>query len=251
MKIQNGWSKLKTVGGSFHYYFKGKFCAAKTVCDAIEYDTWTGCPKMIPKGYRRLCTYPLALLKRKVMVYPADETMTSYLVIDPDQPVVCWEIAIPYYPKINEVVRVKSAHLNSPDLIMVKQVHHDTRIFEGHKVQAVRGSCHNSVLSRMIRVKVSDVLCSVPYRLNAGCVYIDDYDWFDSLIMSHPTLLSQDYVGMYLQWLLISCSKHKHDWWVMYWQWNTCMYLIYMGPVVSWAPCKIHWASTHYSTRLI
>ena len=160
------------VGGSFHYYLKGKFYAAKTVRDAIEYDTWTGCPKMILKDYHRLCTYPLALLKRKVMVYPADETMTSYLVIDPDQPVVCQEIAIPYYPEVNKVVRVKTAHLNSPNLMMVKQVHHDTHIIEGYKLQAVRG--RYSIPSRIIRGKASDVLCSIPYRLSAGCVYIDN-----------------------------------------------------------------------------
>ena len=146
VKIEN-FLVYGPVGGSFHYYLNGKFYAAKTVRDAIEYDTWTGCPKMIPKDYCRLCTYPLALSKRKVMVYPADETMASYLVIDPDEPVVCREIAIPCYPKVNEVVHVKSARLNSPDLMMVKQVHHDTHNFEGHKLQAVRGSCRYSVLS--------------------------------------------------------------------------------------------------------
>ena len=173
VKIEN-FLVYGPVDGSFHYYLKGKFYAAKTVRDAVEYDTWTGCPKMIPKDYRRLCTYPLALLKRKVMIYPTDESMTSYLVIDPDQPVVCHEIFIPYYPQVDEVVRVKSGHLNSPDLMIVKQVHHDARIFEGHKLQAVRGSCRYSILSRTTRVKVSNVLCSVPYRLNAGCVYIDE-----------------------------------------------------------------------------
>ena len=88
VKIEN-FLAYGPVGGSFHYHAKGKFYAAKTVRDVVEYDTWTGCPKMTPKDYRRLCTCPLALLKRKVMVYPKDETMTSYLVIDPDEPVVC------------------------------------------------------------------------------------------------------------------------------------------------------------------
>ena len=83
---------------------------------------------------------------------------------------VCREIAIPYYPKVNEVVHVKSAHLHPSE-----QVHHDTHIFEGHKLQAVSGSCHYSVLSRMC-VKVSDALCSVPYWLNARCAYTDDCD---------------------------------------------------------------------------
>ena len=44
------------------------------------------------------------------MVYPADEAATSYLVVDPDQPVVCREISIPYYPKENEVVCVVTSH---------------------------------------------------------------------------------------------------------------------------------------------
>ena len=108
------------------------------------------------------------------MIYPTDESMTSYLVIDPDQPVVCREIFIPYYPQVDEVVHVKSGHLNSPDFLIVKHVHHDAHIFEGHKLQLVRGSCRYSVLSRTTRVKISNVLCSVPYRLNAGCVYIDE-----------------------------------------------------------------------------
>ena len=99
------------------------------------------------------------------MIYPTDESMTSYLVIDPDQPVVCREIFIPYYPQVDEVVHVKSGHLNSPDFLIVKHVHHDAHIFEGHKLQLVRGSCRYSVLSRTTRVKISNVLCSVRYQM--------------------------------------------------------------------------------------
>ena len=94
------------------------------------------------------------------MVYPADETMTSYFVIDPDEPVICQENAIPYHPKVNEVVRVKNGR-NSSDLAIVKQVHDNETFFGRKKFQAVRGSCRHSILSRMTYVKV---LCSVPYR---------------------------------------------------------------------------------------
>ena len=94
---------------------------------------------------------------------PTDESRTSYLVIGPDQPVVCCEIFIPYYPRV-DVVRVKSGHLNSPDLMIVKHVHH-AYIFEGHKLQPVRGSCRYSVLSRTTRIKVLNVLfCTISVK---------------------------------------------------------------------------------------
>ena len=91
---------------------------------------------MIRKDYRRLCVYPLNLLDRKVMVYPADSSR-SFLVIDPDVPITFKEISIPYYPKANYVVWVK---LNTRGLLVqAKHVDHDKECFHGHELRQVRG----------------------------------------------------------------------------------------------------------------
>ena len=37
------------LGGSYHFYVKTKFYAAKTSRGIVECDAWTGCAKMIPK----------------------------------------------------------------------------------------------------------------------------------------------------------------------------------------------------------
>ena len=64
---------------------------------------------------------------------------------------------------LNEVVRVVTPHF----LIIVKTVHY-SHSFEGC---TVRGSCRYSVISQVTSVNSSHVL--LPYRLNAGCVYLD------------------------------------------------------------------------------
>ena len=71
------------VSGIYFRFVKGIFYAAKTLRGVVEMDTWTGLPLTIRKDYRRLCVYPLDLLDRKVIMYPADSSRTSSLVVDP------------------------------------------------------------------------------------------------------------------------------------------------------------------------
>ena len=63
--------------GSYHFFLKGKFYAAKMVRGVVETDPWSMQPIMTPKDYRRLCVYPVHLLERIVMVFPVDASKTS------------------------------------------------------------------------------------------------------------------------------------------------------------------------------
>ena len=63
-----------------------------------------------------LCTQSF---DRKVMVYPSH---SSFLVIDPDSSLTIQDVNIPYYPKVDDVVRVK---LNTRTLlVLAKDVDH-------------------------------------------------------------------------------------------------------------------------------
>lgn len=160
------------VNGSYYSFIKGTFYAAKTVRGVIETDAWTGLPKMIRKDYRRLCVYPLNFLDRQVVVYPADSSRSSFLIIDPDAPITVKDINIPYYLKANDVVRVK---LNTRTLLVqAKQVNHEKQCFHGHELRQVRGcSDRFNILSRTITFNCCDVLNVVSHRYIAGYVYID------------------------------------------------------------------------------
>ena len=81
--------------------------AAKTLRGVVEMDTWTGIPLMIHKDYRRLCVYPLDLFDNKVIMYPADSSRTSFLVVHLDAPLFIKSVNASYYPKADNVVRVR------------------------------------------------------------------------------------------------------------------------------------------------
>ena len=126
---------------------------------------------MIPKDYRRLCVYPLSLLDRKAMVYPSDPSNSSFFVIDPDSPLSLKDISILYYPKANDVVRVNTATRTSPMLVLAKDIH---QLFHCQELRQVRGCVGRfCILPRIITVYCRDVLCLVPHRTSAGCIYID------------------------------------------------------------------------------
>ena len=38
------------------------------------------------------------------MLYPADVSASSFLVIDPDHPITVKDIIVPYYPSIDDIV---------------------------------------------------------------------------------------------------------------------------------------------------
>ena len=109
-----GWCTLLTSLCTFHlwtkyyYFINGTYFAAKTHCGALDYDSWTGQPKMVKRDYRHLCLTPLNFIDWKVMLYPESERQTSWIAIDPDCPVLCKEIQIPYFPKPGEVVKTRN-----------------------------------------------------------------------------------------------------------------------------------------------
>ena len=142
------------INGSYHLFFKGKFYAAKIVCGVMETDPWTGQSLIIPKDYRKLCVYPLRLLDRKVMLYPADtKPSLPFLVIDPNCPISVKDI-VPYYPTINEVVRVKISTRSSPILVLVKEINHEESFLRGHELRQIRGTCTGrfAVTSKIIHI---------------------------------------------------------------------------------------------------
>ena len=42
------------------------------------------------------------------MLYPESERQTSWIAMDPDCPVLCKEIQIPYFPKPGELVQTRN-----------------------------------------------------------------------------------------------------------------------------------------------
>lgn len=154
------------IGNLFHYYLNGTYYSAKTSRGAIEYDTWTGEPKMIRREYRRLCLTPLHFIDRKVMVYKLDNE-SSCLMIDMDGPVVCRTVGIPYYPNPGEVVKVKTnGHL------LVETVNNQT--VQGHELRRVNGTNPRWIVTRQCtEVALRNIVCVVPHHVGVGCVYFD------------------------------------------------------------------------------
>ena len=75
------------------------------------------------------------------MLYPADVSASSFLVIDPDHPITVKDINVPYYPSIDDVVRVKIAARSSPILVLVKEINDRESFFWGHELRQIRGPC--------------------------------------------------------------------------------------------------------------
>ena len=160
----------RPVNGSYHLFFKGKFYAAKSVRGRVVTDSWTGQPLLIQKDYRKLCVYPLRLIDRKVILYPADMSASSFLVIDPDHPVSVKDITITYYPSINNVVQMKAA----ARLVLVKEINDTESTFWGHELRQIRGCAGRfSITTKIIRANCSSVECQIPHRIIGDCIYID------------------------------------------------------------------------------
>ena len=123
----------------FYYFLNGTSFAARNHCGTVEYDTWTGQPKMVKRDYRRLCLTPLHFLDRKVMLYPDSERSSSWITIDPDRPVYCKEIKIPYFPNTGEVVKTRNSYGFSHLLVTSVQ---DEQTVLGHQLRPVQGSTH-------------------------------------------------------------------------------------------------------------
>ena len=167
---------------------------------------WTGLPKMIRKDYRRLCVYSLNFLDRKVMVYPADSSRSSFLIIDPDAPITVKDINIPYYTKAN-VVCVK---LNTRTLLVqAKQINHDKQCFHGHELRQVRGhSDRFNILSRTVTFNCCDVLNVVYGRI---CVH-----WFQLMPITTQHKVRETGACIMLHALIIIacmhvCTIHVHN----------------------------------------
>ena len=80
----------------YYCFVDGEYYVAKTVSGSVDYDSWTGQPKLIPRQFRCLCVQPLKYVDRKVMLYPIamGSRQLQYLVIDPEGPVDLEDVAI-------------------------------------------------------------------------------------------------------------------------------------------------------------
>lgn len=72
---------------TYHVFVDGQYYVAKTSHGGIDYDSWTGQAKLIPRQFRRLCVQPTKLIDQKVMMYPITESPQYYLAIDPESPI--------------------------------------------------------------------------------------------------------------------------------------------------------------------
>ena len=154
----------------FYYFLNGTYFAARTHRGAVEYDTWTGQPKMVKRDYRRLCLTPLHFLDRKVMLYPDSERQSSWITIDPDCPVHCEQIKIPYFPKPGEVVKTRNSCGFSHLLVTSIQ---DQETVQGHQLRPVKGSTRWTASNELKTVLLHNVLDLVPHHTIARCIYLE------------------------------------------------------------------------------
>ena len=126
------------IADKYHYFIKGTYFSAKSAHRVIETDQWTGQPIMIPRDYRRLCVYPLKQLDRKVIIYPLQSPSNSYLVIAPDQPIICESIHIPYYTNSGDVIQVETT-CRSCTYMLVVSVEDNSHTVKGYVLKKVRG----------------------------------------------------------------------------------------------------------------
>lgn len=95
----------------YYCFVDGEYYVTKTVGGSVDYDSWTGQPKLIPSQFRRLCVQPLKYVDRKVMLYPVGDRQRHYLVIDPEGPLDLEDVTIPYLPNEQEVVLMDNGTL--------------------------------------------------------------------------------------------------------------------------------------------
>ena len=91
-------------------------------------------------------------------------TSHNETVIDPDRPVLCKEIQIPYFPKPGEVVKTRNGHgfLN----LLVTLVQDQQRV-QGHQLKLVRGSTRWTTSKELLAIQdvcLSDSGYSITFR---------------------------------------------------------------------------------------
>lgn len=158
------------VAKQFHYYLNGTYFAAKNHRGAIDYDTWTGQPKMVKRDYARLCLTPLHLIDRKVMTHPIDRS--SWLTVEIDEPVVCRTVHIPYYPHPGEVVRVNK---RGPSYILVTDV--VGQVVRGHELRPVKATVLRwNTCRTTTKIELSSIVSCIPHHMQG--VYICTFKLF-------------------------------------------------------------------------
>lgn len=152
---------------SKHCFIDGEYYVIKAVGGRVDYDSWTGQPKLVPRQFRSLCVQPLKYVDRKVMLYPVGDRQLQYL-IDPEGPVDLEDIAIPYLPKEQEVVLMNNGALVHVSAVASKEV-------TGYPLRKITGRnpCWTYQSREPSHYSVLDVVHNIEYEKHLRDFYLN------------------------------------------------------------------------------
>lgn len=157
------------VFNQYYHFIDGEYFVPKTVHGNFVTDSWTQQPWMVKRDYERLRVQPMNQLQRKVMLYPHTRIQNNFLTIDPDGLLVIKDLQVPYYPEVNEVVKVTT---QEKEVILVVLTVTDG-VVKGNTLRKVRGSTR-WVQGHELEVSLLQVRCPVKHTRNCGHYILDE-----------------------------------------------------------------------------
>ena len=151
------------------YFGDSLYYVSKTAGETLDFDEWTGLPKLVQRNFRQLCIQPINLLSRKVILYNAG---TYSLTIDPDKPVVSsCTVSVPHYPASGEVVELEDKRM-----FLIEDIDREEKKFKGYRLKRIGGTNGRWTKTSFtaLTLPITLVAKNYKYKLNASCIYIEN-----------------------------------------------------------------------------